>query len=243
MEQKKNPKVNLQNYSKVFLLLGLVFTLFTVYVAVEHKTYDDMNLKDLGMASLDGEDEEEMVITERLQPVKPPPPPPPPPPPEIVEIVDDDEEIEEVVFETTETEEDEEVEVVDVEEAEEVGEIEEDVPFMILQESPIFPGCKGKDQKKLKECFTKKIKKHVNRKFDVGLAEELGLSPGKKRISVLFKIDKTGVISEVMARGPHPRLEKEAERTIRSLPKMIPGKQHNKPVGVKYSIPITFLIE
>ena len=240
MEEKKSPKFNLQNYSRVFLFLGLTFTLFCVYVAIEHKTYEHV-IKNLGAASLDAEEDEEQVITERLQPVKPPPPPPPPPPPEIIEVVKDDEEIEETIFETTETEEDEAIE--DVVEAEEEGVIEEDVPFVLLQEAPIFPGCKGKDRVKLKECFVKKIRRHVNRKFDAGLAEELGLSTGKKRISVLFKIDKTGVITDVMARAPHPRLKKEAERTIRSLPKMIPGKQHNKPVGVKYSIPITFIVE
>ena len=242
MELKKNPRFNLQNYSKLFVLLGLVFTLFSVYATIEHKTYEN-TIKDLGPADLNGEDDEEMVITERLQPVKPPPPPPPPPPPEIIEIVEDDEEIVETVFETTETEEDEAVEVEEVVEADEGLEVEEDVPFAIIQEAPIFPGCKGRDKEKLKACFIKKIRKHVNRKFDVGLAEDLGLTPGKKRIAVLFKIDKTGVITEVMARAPHPRLKKEAERTIRSLPKMIPGKQHNRPVAVKYSLPITFLVE
>uniref|UniRef100_A0A2B4RXX3 beta-glucosidase n=1 Tax=Stylophora pistillata TaxID=50429 RepID=A0A2B4RXX3_STYPI len=212
-----------------------------VYATIEHKTYEN-TIKDLGPASLSGDEEEEMVVTERLQPVKPPPPPPPPPPPEIIEIVKDDEEIVETIFETTETEETEAIEVEQVVDADEGLEIEEDVPFAIIQEVPIFPGCKG-NKAELKNCFIKKIRKHVNRKFDAGLAEDLGLTPGRKRIAVLFKIDKTGKVTEVMARAPHPRLKKEAERTISSLPKMIPGKQHNRPVAVKYSLPITFIVE
>ncbi|TDA93225.1 energy transducer TonB, partial [Halomonas marinisediminis] len=35
------------------------------------------------------------------------------------------------------------------------------------------------------------------------------------------------------------RLEKEAIRVVKSLPKMIPAKQRGVPVGVKYTLPIT----
>ena len=40
MEIKKNPKSNLENYSKLFMQLGLVLALFVTYVAIENKTYD-----------------------------------------------------------------------------------------------------------------------------------------------------------------------------------------------------------
>ena len=39
---------------------------------------------------------------------------------------------------------------------------------------------------------------------------------------------------------PHPVLEREVAQIIGSLPKMKPGRQRGKPVGVSYSIPITF---
>ena len=239
MKLKKNPKFNLENYSKSFVLLGLVLALFLVHVAIEHKTYEKV-IKDLGPSSLTTQDDEEMVVTQRLQPVKPPPPPPPPPPPSIVEIVEDDEEIEEVIFEDTEDDE-EPIELDDIEEADE-GEVVEDVPFAVIEDAPIFPGCKG-DKKELRACLQKGIQRHINRKFDVSLAEELGLSPGRKRIFVAFKIDHKGNVVEVQARAPHPRLKKEAENAVKSLPKMTPGKQRGRPVGVRYALPITFLIE
>jgi protein TonB len=69
------------------------------------------------------------------------------------------------------------------------------------------------------------------------------LSPGKKRVYVQFKISKTGDIVDVRARGPHARLEKEAVRVVELLPKMEPGKQRGRPVGVKYTLPITLLVE
>jgi len=46
-----------------------------------------------------------------------------------------------------------------------------------------------------------------------------------------------------MARGPHARLEKEAIRVVELLPDMTPGKQRGRPVGVKYTLPITLVVE
>ena len=38
MENKKNPKVTLDNYSKIFIQLGLVLALFLSYVVIEKKS-------------------------------------------------------------------------------------------------------------------------------------------------------------------------------------------------------------
>ena len=241
MEVKKNPKADLQNYAKLFIQLGLVLALFIVYVSIEHKTYDRV-IADLGVASLSSDDEEIMVMTSRPIPVKPPPPPPPPAP-EIIEIVEDQEEIEETVLETTETDEEEEVVVEDIVEEVESEEIFEDVPFAIIEDAPVFPGCEKGTKIEKKACFSKKIKKHINRKFNSGLASDLGLSSGKKKIFVMFKVDQTGRITEVQARAPHPRLQKEAIRVVNTLPKMIPGKQRGRAVSVRYSLPIAFMVE
>ena len=51
---------------------------------------------------------------------------------------------------------------------------------------------------------------------------------GKKRIIMLFKIDKVGNIVDIKAKAPHPRLQKEAIRIIKLLPKMKPGRQRGK---------------
>ena len=40
MEIKKSPKSNLENFSKIFMQIGLVLALFVTYVAIEQKTYD-----------------------------------------------------------------------------------------------------------------------------------------------------------------------------------------------------------
>ena len=236
MEIKKNPKSNLENYSKLFMQIGLVLALFITYAAIEKKTYD-RNIGDLGSANMTADMEEETVITERIEPVKPKTPPPPAP--EKIEIVEDEKEVEETIIESTETDETEAVEIVEVEEVEEVI---EDVSFMIIEDVPVFPGCKG-NKAELKKCFSKKVQKHFSRKFDADLPNELGLSAGRKRVFIGFKIDKTGNIVNVNARAPHPKIKSEVIKVMKQLPRMKPGKQRGKPVGVKYSIPFTLIVE
>ena len=69
------------------------------------------------------------------------------------------------------------------------------------------------------------------------------MPPGKNKIYVGFRIDKKGFITEIQVRAPHPRLKKEAVRVVKTLPRMTPGKQRGKPVGMKYSLPISFNVE
>ncbi|QMU63213.1 MAG: energy transducer TonB [Flavobacteriaceae bacterium] len=239
MEIKKNPKSNLENYSKIFVQLGLVLALFITYVAIEKKNYDKQ-YGDLGDLNLNADLEEEIPITERIEPVKPKEPPPPTP--EKIEVVEDEEEVEETVIESTETDETEAVEVEEIEEVEEAEEVIEDVPFAIIEQVPTFPGCKG-NKNELRKCFGKKVQKHFTRKFDSELPNELGMSSGRKRLAMQFRVDEKGNITDIKARAPHPILEKEVIRVMKLLPKMKPGRQRGKPVGVKYSLSIRVDVE
>lgn len=118
---------------------------------------------------------------------------------------------------------------------------DKDVPFAIIEKVPVFPGCKGYNAQ-LKKCMSIKISEHVSSNFNIKRAKGLGLK-GIQRIIVNFKIDKKGNVVNIHARGPHPKLEKEAVRVVKSLPKMIPGTQRGENVGVIYSLPIAFKIE
>ncbi len=240
MEVKKNPKADLKQWSSVFLLAGLAFMLFVGWTAIEWKTYDKSAL-DAGMVDVGDDLEEEIPIT---QPITPPPPPPPPPPaPEVIEVIEDEEEIEETIIESTETNQEEEI--VEIEEIEEVVEEEiADVPFAVIENVPIYPGCESAGNNAAKKaCMSEKITKFVRNKFRGDeLASDLGLE-GRQRISVQFKIDKNGNVVNVLARAPHPSLEAEAKKVIGALPKMTPGKQRGKAVGVLYSLPIVFEVQ
>src|SRR5690606_30437060 len=239
MEQKKNPKANVGRNSSLFFLVGMVLMLFVTYTAINYKTYDKEAI-DIGMLNMDDEFDEEIPITEQLQ--TPPPPPPPPSAPEVIEVVEDEVEVEETVIESTETNQEEKiVEVKDVV----VEEVEEDleVPFAVSENVPVFPGCENeKTNDATRICMSEKITQVVSKNFNTELAGEYGLS-GIQKIIVMFKIDKSGNITNVQARAPHPSLEKEAKRVIGKIPQMQPGKQRGKPVVVPYSLPITFKVQ
>ena len=148
--------------------------------------------------------------------------------------------MEETVIESTETTQEEEI--VEVEEVE-VEEVEEDieVPFAVIENVPVYPGCESGNNKQKRDCMSSKIQKFVQKKFNTELAGDLGLT-GKQKINVIFKIDKNGNVTGVRSRAPHPRLEQEAARVINSLPKMKPGRQRGKAVIVPYSLPIIFQV-
>ncbi|WOD42092.1 energy transducer TonB [Hwangdonia lutea] len=238
MEPKKNPKANVGRNSSLYFAIGLALMLFLTNYAINYKTYDKEAI-DIGQLNLDDLDDEEIPLTEQLQ--TPPPPPPPPAAPEVIEVVEDEEEVEETVIESTEA--DQETEIVEVEEVE-VEEVEEDieVPFAVIENVPVFPGCEKGNNAAKKKCMSDKITKFVQRKFNTDLAGDLGLS-GRQRINVIFKIDKSGNITGIRSRAPHPALEKEAARVINLLPKMKPGKQRGKAVTVPYSLPIIFQVQ
>lgn len=240
---KKSNKARLNNYTTVFFQLGLVLSLFVVYTGLEWKTLD-RNIEDFAVVSFQEEEAPDIPITERIMEVKPPPPPPPAP--EVIEIVANEQEIIETILESTETDQSEFVQVDlrldDIKEVIEEEHLEKDIPFAIIEEPPVFPGCTGTKEEK-KQCLQDQITKLVNKNFRTELSQELGLTEGKKKVYVQFKIDKTGSIVDIKARGPHVRLEKEAIRVVELLPNMIPGKQRGKPVGVAYTLPITLLVQ
>ena len=237
MEIKKNPKSNLENFSKIFMQIGLVLALFVTYVAIEKKTYDKI-YGNLGSFNMNQELEEEIPITQKIEQVQPKTPPPPAP--EKIEIVENEKEIEETVLESTETDQTEKVVVIV--EMEEEEEVVEDVNFMIIEDVPTYPGCSGNNQER-KDCFSRMVQKHFGKKFNADLPNELGLSPGKKKVFIGFKIDKNGNVVDIQTKAPHPKIKDEGEKVMSQLPKMKPGKQRGKPVGVKYSIPFTLIVE
>ena len=118
-----------------------------------------------------------------------------------------------------------------------------EVPFAIIDEVPTFSFCDTlESQDERKKCLSDNVAKHVNKKFNIDLAKDLGLV-GRQRINVIFKINKEGFVTGVRARAPHPRLEEEAIRVINELPQFIPGKHKGKPVIVPYSLPIIFQVK
>ncbi len=235
MQVKKNPKADLSRDSGLYFVIGLTIVLFATWRALEYKSYDSTQEEIVQLYDTDNLDEEvpktEVIITA--------PPPPPPAAPEVIEVIEDTEEVEETVIESTETSQDAVIAEIDLDASDiNVEEEEEEivVPFAIIEEVPVFPGCENASDKKA--CFNEMMQKHVQKNFMYPrTAEELGI---EGRVFVQFVISNDGNITGIRTRGPDPSLEKEARRIIASLPQMIPGRQRNKRVSVPYSIPINF---
>lgn len=114
-----------------------------------------------------------------------------------------------------------------------------DVPFAVVEEVPVFPGCEEEDNRR--ECFNKMMQKHISKNFRYPQeAQEKGI---QGRVSIMFTISQDGSIQKVRMRGPDELLEKECARIVSLLPRMTPGKQKGKAVDVPFSIPITFKLQ
>jgi protein TonB len=131
MLPKKNPKVDLNKNSTTYFLLGLVLVFFLTWRAIEIKTYErDIELDRLSV--LEDEQEDVPITDMKITP-------PPPPAPQVIEVVEDEEEVEETVIESTETDQEEIIEVEDVAIEDDFDEV--DVPFAVIEDVPVFPGC------------------------------------------------------------------------------------------------------
>lgn len=126
------------------------------------------------------------------------------------------------------------------EEVEEVA----DVPFVVIENVPIYPGCEDQPTNSAKKkCMSNKLAKLVMRKFNTSISDGLGLPDGLVSIYVTFKIDKEGKVADVKVRAPHKKLKEEAIRIVSQIPIMKPATHRGKPVVVNYTLPIKYKIE
>lgn len=114
--------------------------------------------------------------------------------------------------------------------------------FERVEIPPTYPGCTG-DVVQKKACFNQKVRSALVKKFDPTLASDLNLSSGTQRIMVNFTVDKFGNVTNITAKGSHPKMEAEAVKAAKSLPKMTAARQNGVPVDVIFNVPITFVVE
>ncbi len=231
MRPKKNPKADLNKYSTLFFAIGLSIMLLISWQVVELKTVDSItNYEPL----------EHLVQDDNIIPVTAmqlDPPPPPPKEPTDFDIKPDDDISPEDIVKPTEPITDEIIE--DVLTLDLPVDIE--VPYILVQNKPIFPGCENVIESERTKCFQEKMQRHINKNFRYPeIPQEMGI---EGRVYVQFVIAKDGSITGIQTRGPDKNLEKEAKRIISKLPKMTPGKQQGQLVRVPFSIPINFRLQ
>jgi len=237
MKCKKYPKADLNKDSGLFFVIGLTLVLLITWRALEYKSYDT-SLSDVVIAHMiDPDFKEDIPITETLKL----PPPPPPTAPTIIEVIEDVEEIEETFIQSTETNQEAEINapILSVDDINtDEGEEELTIPFAVIEDVPVFPGCENVTKAEKRACFEQKIQAHVVKNFKYPeISVEMGIQ-GKVYVQFIINVD--GKITNIKSRGPDQLLEKEAERIIAALPQMTPGKQRGMPVKVPFSIPVTF---
>ncbi|MCR5362612.1 MAG: energy transducer TonB [Bacteroidales bacterium] len=120
------------------------------------------------------------------------------------------------------------VEVVDLSE-EEVPDPGDEV-YTVVTQQPEFPGGE--------EALMDFIKK--NQEYPASALEK-GIQ-GRVRLS--FVVEKDGSLTNIeVLRSPTEELSQEAIRIVKMMPKWHPGTLRDKPVRVKYVLPVTFRLD
>ena len=225
MHIKKSENASLEKDKLVYALMGLVFVLSLVFVALE---WTEREVTKYEVTDTDFLFEEEVEIQQTSQETPPPPPPPAVQEVEVLNVVEDNVETETIEVTTEETEQ--EVVIAAPVEAP-VEEEEEEVVFVVVESMPEFPG----GQQALFKYLSENVKYPV-------IAQENGI---QGRVICQFVVNKDGSIVdvEVVRSGGDPSLDKEAIRVIKSMPKWKPGKQRGKAVRVKYTVPVNFKLQ
>ena len=241
MKTKKVSRNNLNRYSSLFLWAGMVLVLFLTWRMIEYKQYVPAG-EEIAFYHPEGENFDEDVVIRREKP-EPQVTHPKRSLPQIIEKTDDEQQVTEDLFDDSEMLPDEPVKTED--------QIETLIPdetvtidINVVAQPPVFPGCekfKG-NREKLKKCLNKKINRFILKKFDRSLAEETGAT-GDVVIYVQFLVDESGKVTGIKTRSRYKEMEMEARRVIAALPVMQPGKQGNKPVKVRYTLPIRFRVQ
>ena len=245
MEVKKNPNVDPKRNSTLYFQIGLAAVLLLTYVGIELKS-EDPRAEKVELVIEDNFVEDDVAIL-TMPPAQKLPPPPPPAPVEI-QVVDNKVEIKETKIEKTETNENtqqQETKTADSygDEGSSGEDIPDELPFSVIEQVPMFPGCKNVAKDKQMDCFQEQMQKHIKKNFSYPeRAMEDGVQ-GRVQVEYIIGTDGKVVIQRVKGPKGGELLEKEAKRIIEKLPTLKPGMQRKKPVKVRHVVPITFKLQ
>lgn len=226
MKPKKNPNVDVNRLRTVLLEVGLIAALLVVIAAFLY-TPREVTVEKIDMNY--GPVEEQITEITR-QDQKPPEPPKKTQITvitDILNIVTNDTQIDTSVdF----AEFDADVEIVQSVAVDDEN-IEEDQPFLKVEEMPSF---QGGDIQTFRNWVMGKIRYP-------SIAQENHISG---RVIVQFVIERDGVLTNIrVLQTPDQSLSDEAVRVLKLSPKWKPGRQRNQTVRVMYNLPVDFRIQ
>ena len=226
MEIKKNPEVDVQN--KRFLLgeIGLAVALLVVIAAF---LYSPRETEEVVIEQVAAVVEEEMVEITR-QDQKPPEPPKRTEIKVITDVLNIVTNDEKITTDVDFAEFAEDVEIIQQVAVEEEV-IEDDQPFVKVEEMPSF---QGGDLQTFRNWVQSKVRYPQ-------IAQENNISG---RVFLMFVVERDGTLTNIQVlQTPDSSLSDEAIRVLKTSPKWKPGKQRNQTVRVKYTLPIDFRIQ
>ncbi len=227
MDIKKNPKADLEKSKTTFFQLGLAIAIALLLIAFEWTTVERQ--ESAFAAPIEEAIEEELIPQTEQEEIQPEAPP------EvnvtdIFEIVDNEVQVDDqVVFFDDRMTFDEEIAMRTSEVTREEEEEEEEA-FIIVEHMPTFRGSDVNE-------FNRWVQDRI---VYPPLAIEGSL---QGRVMVSFVVEADGTVSNVeVVRGVHPVLDQEAVRVVSSSPAWSPGRQRERPVRVRFTIPVNFTL-
>ena len=237
MIAKNNQVPALESKRNLFYCIGLVTSLSLTLLAFEWKQYEDKKVFEFNELIIEHYEDEIIPIVQVKKPILPPPIIDTELPPKIV----DEKEEEKFKPENKETKPPPDNAAVIPTYPDDP--VEDDIPHIIVEEMPIFPGCEEKNDDNLavQQCFNNRLFEYIIKNTVYPeMMKEAGI---EGTIHLRFVINKKGEVDDIeVLRGVSggQMLEEEAIRVIESLPDMKPGKQQGKPVKVQYNVPVKF---
>lgn len=113
-----------------------------------------------------------------------------------------------------------------------------------VEQLPMFAACKGLSRAEQKACFDEQLRKVVSRYLEY---PESDYENGRQGTALIeFVIDENGNVTNVKAlenKRSTREMDRAAEKAVKRIPKLIPAKQGNENVKIKYALPITFKLQ
>ena len=243
----KRNKKNINQYRNSFLLFGFFISLTFVFVVFNITIAQNRNFSIPDDMVIDVID---VDIPQTVPPVKKKLPKPPPPE---IETVPDEEIIDEPPeFLSSETSLEESIEFFEEDTVSiavnnlppPVEEKENDIPILIVEQMPRFPGCEGlATNAERDKCAQKKLLQYIYSNLEYpAIARENGI---EGRVVVRFVVDKSGKINNVdIIRDPGGGCGDAVAKIIKNMndlpQRWTPGRQGGRKVSVYYTLPVIY---
>lgn len=254
MRKDANLKSRVKN-STIYFQLGLIATMLVVLFVLEIQFKQEV--KEPETIALTPSDEDILIanytIIERKEVVKPQnkvekQSPKLPNEIENVEMKDDEVEVKETELKSENNTSSEDAENTESENKNENNSSnnapKKDVNIFNVEQLPMFPECRGLSRSEQKACFDSQLMKAIVRNLNY---PEKDLRNGNQGTALIeFVIDEKGNVTNVKAldnKRATENMQEAAKKAVKKLPKLIPAKQGNDNVRIKYTIPISFRIQ